>query len=108
MITRAGWTAAARRPPLIRLTCLRIMFIAEIGAPEASNARLRAISSSRLTPSGGAGKSAEPPPVISAITRSSSVSPETIENSALEAASPASSGTGCAASITLILRQGAP
>ena len=73
--TRAGAAAAARRPPFTAETCLRMAFIAEIGAPDDSNAVFSACSSSGLRPSGGAASRAEPPPVISATTRSSSVSP---------------------------------
>ena len=48
-------------------TCLRTVFIAAIGAPEASSASLTAISSASVRPGGGDGSSAEPPPEISAI-----------------------------------------
>ena len=71
--TRAGWAAAASRPPLMVETCLRMVFIAAIGAPEASSASLTAISSASVRPPAGDGSSAEPPPEISATTRSSSV-----------------------------------
>ena len=73
--TRAGEAAAASRPPLIAETCFLTAFIAAIGAPDASSARLTAISSSSVSSPAGAGSSAEPPPQISATTRSSSVSP---------------------------------
>ena len=75
--TLAGQAAAARRPPLIVETCFRSVFIAEIGAPEASSAWLTAISSASVSPAGGDGSSAEPPPEISAMTRSSAVRPAT-------------------------------
>ena len=53
-------------------------------------------------PSGGLANSADPPPQISATTRSSGVRSETVAISAALAVRPASSGTGCAASKTLI------
>ena len=106
--TLAGEAAAASRPPLIVETCLRSVFIAEIGAPEASSASLTAISSASVRPGGGDGSSAEPPPEISAMTRSSAVRPATCSSSVRDAASPAASGTGCAASMTRMRWHGAP
>ncbi len=94
--------------PLMVDRCLRTAFMAEMGAPEASSALLTAISSSSVMPSGGDGSRADPPPEISATTRSSSLNPDTALNSRLEAASPAPSGTGCAASMILMRSQGAP
>ena len=106
--TRAGHAAAASRPPLMPLTCFLIAFITEIGAPEASSARFSAASSSSVRSPGGQGSKAEPPPQISATTRSSGPKPLTAANSASVAASPAASGTGCAASITRIWRVAQP
>ena len=60
LTTRAGAAAAASRPPLMPETCLRIAFITEIGAPEASSARLSAASSSSV--SAPAGRAAAPTP----------------------------------------------
>ena len=42
--------AAASRPPLMVETCLRMVFMAAIGAPEASSASLMAISSASVRP----------------------------------------------------------
>ena len=106
--TRAGCASAARRPPLIPETCLRIAFMTEIGAPLASSARFNAASSSSVSAPGGIGNSADPPPLISATTRSSAVRLSTASKSAAEAACPAASGTGWAASSTRIARVGAP
>ena len=75
--TRAGCAASASRPPLIAETCLRTVFNAAIGAPDASSARFTAISSSSVRSPAGAGSSADPPPEISATTRSSAVRPLT-------------------------------
>ena len=38
--SRAGWAAAASRPPLMADRCLRTVFISPIGAPERSRARV--------------------------------------------------------------------
>lgn len=40
--SRAGWHAAARRPPLMRERCRRTQFISEMVAPDLSNALLTA------------------------------------------------------------------
>ncbi len=106
--TFAGWAQAANLPPLMVERCFLTAFIAEIGAPDASNDLLTAISSSKVRPSGGDGNNAEPPPEMSATTRSSSVRPDTASNSRFEAASPASSGIGCDASMISIVLQGVP
>lgn len=97
MITRAGQAASASLPPLIRDRCLRTVFMAEIGAPEASSAAFTAASSCKVMPSGGAGSSDEPPPEISATTRSPEPSPPTRSSMRAAASSPAPSGTGWAA-----------
>ena len=62
----------------------------------------------RFSAPGGIGSNADPPPQISATTRSSAVRLSTASNSAAEAARPAASGTGWAASSTRIARVGAP
>ena len=72
---RAGNAAAASRPPLIRDRCLRTQFISSIEAPERSSALLIACLSASERPSGGRVSSAEPPPEIRAMTRSSSPRP---------------------------------
>ncbi len=94
LTTFAGCAAAASLPPLIRETRMRKAFIAEIGAPLASSALLSAISSSSVSAPAGAGSNAEPPPQMSATTRSSAVKPSTAFSKAAEPASPAASGTG--------------
>ncbi len=81
--------------------------MAAIGAPEASSALFSAISSASETPAGGQGSRAEPPPVISAITRSSGPSPLTVASNRLAAAAPAASGTGWLASMISMFLQGA-
>lgn len=65
----------ANRPPLMAEKPRRSIFIAAMGAPEASSARFKAISSSSVKPGGGAGSRADPPPQMSATTRSSAVRP---------------------------------
>jgi len=85
-----------------------MVFIAAIGAPEASSASLTAISSASVRLPAGDGNSAEPPPEISATTRSSAVSPWTLASKRLEASSPAASGTGCAASMISMRSHFAP
>ena len=63
-------------------------------APLRSRARLMAcLSASVMSPSGNA-SSADPPPEISARTRSSGASPHTLSRIAFAAAGPAASGTG--------------
>ena len=97
--TRAGFAAVASRPPLIAERGLRTVFISPIGAPERSKARFTACLSSSVNPGrGGRLSSEDPPPEISAITRSSSVSPSTIRRIRAAALRPFASGTGCAAS----------
>ena len=73
--TFAGCAANARRPPLIADRCLRTQLISEMGAPLASSARVTFCLSSRLIPGAGNVSSEDPPPEISANTRSSGVRP---------------------------------
>ena len=105
--TRAGQAAAASRPPLMALRCLRTQFISSIEAPEARSARFTACFSARLRPSPGRVSSADAPPEISATTRSSSVRPSTLSRMRRAASLPRSSGTGCAASTISMRLQGA-
>ena len=105
--TRAGAANSAKRPPLTRLNCLRMSFITPMGAPEARSASFKAWISLRSSPTGGAGSNDEPPPQIRAITRSSAERPLSACINASAASIPAWSGTGCAASSTLIVLQGA-
>ena len=106
--TRAGAAARAKRPPLMAERCLRTQFISEIVAPLFKSALLTACFSSSVTPSAGSAMSAEPPPEISASTRSSSVRPWTAFKMRAAASRPAASGTGCEASMTSICDVGAP
>ena len=97
--TRAGWHAAASRPPLIAETCRRTQFISPIVAPDASSARLSCCLSASVAPAGGSESSAEPPPEIRQSTRSFvAESLDEREDALPAAATPAASGTGCAAS----------
>ncbi len=73
---RAGRAATASRPPLIAERCLRTAFISVIVAPLASRARLTACLSASVMPPAGSVMSAEPPPEIRAITRSSGRRPD--------------------------------
>ena len=71
--TRAGWAAAARRPPFTAERCLRTQFISAIVAPLRSRAAFTARLSSSETPSAGSASSAEPPPEMRQMSRSSAV-----------------------------------
>ena len=62
--------------------------------------------SARVMPPAGKVIRAEPPPEISAMTRSSALNPCTNCNTRAAAAAPAASGTGCAASTISICLQG--
>ena len=99
---RAGRAAAASLPPLIAERCLRTTFISPIGAPEASSARLIARLSSSVSPGAGSAISAEPPPEISAITRSSAVRSLTVSSMRRAAISLLASGTGWLLDSTVI------
>jgi hypothetical protein len=96
--TGAGQAAAASCPPFTRLRCLRTTFICEIGAPEARRPALTACLSAKVSPSVGETISADSPPEIRAITRSSSVRPCRWPSIWAVAATPAASGTGWRAS----------
>ena len=98
----AGAQAAASLPPLIAESCLRMRFIVPIGAPEASSALLTSFLSSSVRPGAGKVSSAEAPPEISAITWSSGRKFCTAAMIFRAASSLAASGTGCAASSTVI------
>ncbi len=100
--TRAGAHIAASRPPLIADRCLRTQFISSMAAPLFSSALLMACLSSSVMPSAGSDSSAEPPPEIRHSTRSSAVRPRVSSTMRNAARRPASSGTGCAASTTLM------
>ena len=78
--TRAGWQAAARRPPLIADRCRRTQFISPMVAPERSSARFSACLSASVRPAAGIGSSAEPPPEIRHSTRSSAPRPCTVSS----------------------------
>ncbi len=106
--SRAGWAAAARRPPLIAERCLRRQFISPIAAPEASSALFTACLSASVRPGAGSESRAEAPPDIRQSTRSSAPAPSASARMRRAAASPAASGTGCEASTTSIRRQGTP
>ncbi len=64
--------------------------------------------SASVTPTAGAASKAEPPPEISASTRSVAVNPEIMAKMRAAAASPAASGTGCAASTISMRSHGTP
>ncbi len=103
----AGAQAWASRPPLMPLRWRRTQFISEMVAPLFSSARLTACLSARSSPGNGIGSSAEPPPEISAMTRSSGDRPDTSALMRRAASAPASSGTGWLASRISMCAQGA-
>ena len=108
LTSSAGWAAAARRPPLIADRCFLTVFISPISAPEDRSARLTACLSASVRPSAGSASSAEAPPEISAMTRSSG--PALLASARIRSAAsrPRASGTGCEASTISMLRQGTP
>ena len=106
--SRAGQAAAARRPPLTAERCFLTQFISAIEAPLFSSARFICCFSASVMPSNGNASRDDPPPEISASTRSSEVSSRTTASMRAAAIWPASFGTGCAASITSIRLQGTP
>ena len=69
--TRAGAARRASCPPLMREMCLRTALISWMVAPQASSSRVVACFSSSVMPSAGRGRSADAPPEIRQITRSS-------------------------------------
>jgi hypothetical protein len=77
---------------------LRTAFISVIVAPLANSARLTACLSASVMPGAGAVINAEPPPEISAITRSSGVKLRTASRMRRAAVSLIASGTGWEAS----------
>ncbi|OIQ64665.1 hypothetical protein GALL_537830 [mine drainage metagenome] len=102
--TGAGAHAAASRPPLIADRWRRTQFISAIVAPLSSSSRLMRCLSASVSPAAGSGSSAEPPPLISAMTWSSGPRPRASSSMRRAAASPAASGTGCAASTSSMRR----
>jgi hypothetical protein len=104
--TRAGWQAAARRPPLMPDRWRRTQFISLMLAPDASSARFTSCLSSSVMPGRGSGSSEEPPPDIRHNTVSSGLRPRTISSMRAAARSPAASGTGWAASTISMRSQG--
>ena len=75
--TRAGLAAAAKRPPLMPDRCLRTVFISPIVAPLTNSAWLTASLSESVIWPAGMTMRAEPPPEMSATTRSSGPRPST-------------------------------
>jgi hypothetical protein len=106
--TRAGWQAAARRPPLIAERWRRTQFISEIVAPDLSSAlvdRLLVVQAEALARQGQAAPSRRRKsgraPVSSALEPAAPG-----RGCAAAAASPAASGTGWAASTISMRWQG--
>ena len=106
--TRAGAAAIASLPPLIAERCLRRAFISSMRAPLLRSARVIACLSASVTSPPGSDSSADPPPEMSASTRSSLVRPRMIARISPAAAMPAESGFGCPASTTRMRFVGAP
>jgi len=104
--TRAGHACIASRPPLIADRCLRTVFISAIVAPRSSSACVIACFCASEMPCAGRAHSAEPPPEISAITRSSGPSPVTARINRWPAATLRSSGTGCRPSMSSMRSSG--
>ena len=102
LISRAGATAIARRPPLKPETCFRTVLISEIGRPAPSRSRCSSLLSAAETPAGGRLVRAELPPVKQAMTMSRSPSSPARSSSRTAAATLRSSGIGCAASSSSI------
>jgi hypothetical protein len=90
--------AAASRPPWICDRCLRTVLISWIEAPLLSRSRVTTRRSAMVTPSTGSDISAEPPPEISASSRSKVLIARAAPSISRAAVSPASSGTGWPAS----------
>ncbi len=86
--------------------CLRTQFISAIVAPLRSSALFTTCLSSSVTPGVGRARSAEPPPEMRQISRSSAERPSASSRMRPAAARPAASGTGCAASTTSMRAQG--
>ena len=98
--SRAGSAAWASRPPLMAESWRRSTFISLMVAPLASRMRLSACLSASVMPGPGSVSNDEPPPEMSATTRSSGPRPCTACRMRVEACTLASSGTGCAACST--------
>ena len=103
---RAGWHAAASRPPLIADRCRRTQFISLIVAPDLSSARLTLCLSSSVRP-GAAARAAPSRRRRSARSRDRRRSrPGDAFEDPLRGREPAASGTGCAASTISIRSHG--
>ena len=85
--------ARASPPPLMRLSCLRTVLSCSIFAPAALKCRVTASLSASLIPTTGAGRSAEPPPEMTARQRSRGESEPTRSRIAAVPATPASVGS---------------
>ncbi|MNN19688.1 hypothetical protein D3C81_1329400 [compost metagenome] len=107
-VVTGAWLACASRPPWMRETCLRTMFMSVIGAPQRSNSLVVAFRSAIGMPSAGSDSRLEPPPETSTSSRSCGVSDCTAARISAAACSPDSSGTGWPASITRIWSVGMP
>ena len=101
--TSAGEARRASRPPFTSDRCFRTAFISLIVQPARSMSRARCCFSSRVTGAAGATSSAEPPPEMRQMTRSPTDAESAISSTARVPATPASSGTGCPASIWWIV-----
>ncbi len=99
--TRAGAARRASCPPLMREMCLRMALISWILAPEASSSRVVACFSSRVMPSAGSGISADAPPEMRQITRSSFPAPAAMRAMRSAPATPLRVGHRMAALVQL-------
>ena len=90
----AGQASRASCPPLTIEMCLRTALISWILAPHASSNFVTACFSSSVTGGAGAGSSAEPPPDIRAMIRSSSPACPAMRAMRVAPATPAASGSG--------------
>ena len=81
-------------PPFSRDSAWRTRFVCVMSAPEPSSSRFTSCFSASVTPATGAGSMAEPPPEISASTRSCGPAARSSASTSCAAASPAASGTG--------------
>jgi hypothetical protein len=93
--------ARASPPPFSRDSALRTVFMATMSAPDFSSKSLVAIFSSSVTPSTGAGRSADAPPEIRHSTRSLVAASLAILSTAAAASAPFRSGSGCDAPMTV-------
>ena len=90
--TTGARLAAARRPPWIADRCLRTVFISRMSAPLFSSCPVSALSSAIEIPGAGSDSRLEPPPEISASSRSSGPSCRAFLRISAAALSPASIG----------------